>query len=290
MPQTLRARHATSPRKSVRSGGMRRRRLFLRGGVPFRTNPIRVVDLEAVRGFLDQDPVGNAVVWDRVFQTDDYEVHVDRLPPAGLIAIRKATGPDHPNFIVLHASDPNTAGRLCELVPPGFTIFHVTEEFPLALLAARATEFHPRPAWLFRLEPHDLVDRPDDRVRPLEPQWAERVAKLWEPDWPAEGYVRRRLETAPSAAVYEEGTPVAWGLTHMVTDKVGIIGMVHVVEDHRRRGLARAVVAAISRDLLRLGKIPALHAYTTNTASLALFPTLGFRKVKRQSWGEGVFA
>ncbi|HWM49862.1 MAG TPA: GNAT family N-acetyltransferase, partial [Thermoplasmata archaeon] len=78
-------------------------------------------------------------------------------------------------------------------------------------------------------------------------------------------------------------------LTHMVTNRVGVIGMVHVHEGFRRKGLARAVVAAVSRELFKGGKIPALHAYVDNVASLSLFPTLGFRRVRRQVWGDAVF-
>ena len=65
--------------------------------------------------------------------------------------------------------------------------------------------------------------------------------------------------------------------------------MVHVLEGYRRKGLARSVVAAVVRELQGLGKRPTLHAYVDNVASLSLFPTLGFRKVKRQVWGEAVF-
>ena len=246
-------------------------------------------DSDGIRGFLDQDPVGNAVAWDRVFQQDDYRVYIDGRPPRGLIAIRQGRREKSPNFVVLHASDVEAAGALFERIPSGFTIFHLTDEFPLALLEPRATEFRPRPAWLFRLDSASFLAKADGRVRSLEPEWAARVAKLWEPEWPAESYVRRRIETAPTAAIYEDGEPVAWALTHMVTDKVGVIGMVHVLDGFRRKGLARFVVSAISRDLIRLGKIPALHAYVDNTASLALFPTLGFRKVRRQAWGDAVF-
>jgi len=196
---------------------------------------------------------------------------------------------DGANFVALHALDGTAAGALGEYVPSGFTIVHLTEEFPLPIVAARATEFNPRCAWLFHLDPRDFVDRPDDRVRPLDPEWADRVANLWQPDWPAEPYVRRRIEDGPTAAIYVDGEPVAWALTHLVTDKAANIGMVHVLGDHRRRGLARAVVAAVSRDLFRLGKIPTLHAYADNRASLALFPTLGFRRVKRQVWADAVF-
>ncbi|MGI0148240.1 MAG: GNAT family N-acetyltransferase [Thermoplasmata archaeon] len=248
-----------------------------------------MADRETVRAFLDADPIGNAVVWDRVFQQGDFRVYVEGEPPRALIAMERARRPGGANFIALHATDPDAAGALCDLVPSGFTILHLTEEFPLALLEPRAYEFHPHSAWLFRLEPGDFVDHPDERVRPLEPQWAGRVATLWQPDWPAEGYVCRRIEAGPTAAIYADGEPVAWALTHMVTDRVGIIGMVHVLDGYRRKGLARSVVAAVSRDLVKLGKIPTLHAFVDNPASLALFPTLGFRRVKRQVWGDAVF-
>src|SRR2546430_15670511 len=109
-------------------------------------------------------------------------------------------------------------------------------------------------------------------VRPLDPKWSGQVAALWEPEWPAEGYVRRRIETGPTAAVYDGGRPVAWALTHMVTDRVGIIGMVHVLEAYRRKGLAPAVVSAISQDPIRAGETPALHAYVGNVAAPSLLP------------------
>jgi GNAT superfamily N-acetyltransferase len=253
------------------------------------TTPHAVADRERVRAFLEADPVGNAIVWDRVFQQPEYEVHADGVPPHGVMAVHRTLQPEGANFIALAADDPGSAGVLTEALPKGFTILHLTEEFPLPLLEPRALEFRPRPAWLFELRPEDFVDHPDERVRPLDPEFAGTVAKLWEPDWPAEGYVRRRIETGPTAAIQNNGEPVAWALTHTITDRVGIIGMVHVLESYRRKGLARAVVAAVARDLQRLGKRPALHAYADNVASLALFPTLGFRRVKRQVWGEAIF-
>jgi predicted GNAT family acetyltransferase len=205
------------------------------------------------------------------------------------MSVQRARRPEGTNFIALAARDVDAAGALAETVPRGFTIIHVTDEFPLTVLGPRAQEFHPLPAWLFELLPQDFVDHPDDRVRPLDVDAAGRIAKYWQPDWPAEGYVRRRIEGGPTAAILERGEPVAWALTHTITDRVGIIGMVHVLERHRRKGLARSVVSAVSRELQRLGKRPTLHAFVDNVASLSLFPTLGFRKVKRQVWGDAVF-
>jgi GNAT superfamily N-acetyltransferase len=249
-----------------------------------------VVDRESVRGFLDADPIGNAIVWDRAFQAPDYEVFADGHPPRGVMAVHRTQRSPGANFIALAAQDAGAAGTLLEAVPRGFTIIHLgTEEFPLPLVEAHTIEFHPIPAWLFDLPPGHLVDRPDPRVRPLDLEAAARVANLWAPDWPAEGYVRRRIEEGPTAAIYEDGEPIAWALTHTITDRVGMIGMVHVLEGFRRKGLARAVVAAVAKGLERMGKRATLHAFIDNAASLALFPTLGFRRVKRQVWGDVVF-
>jgi GNAT superfamily N-acetyltransferase len=222
-------------------------------------------------------------------QQENYEVYAEGEPLEGVLAIQQARRADRPNIIALHAANAEAAGALTALLPKGFTLMHLTEEFPLAILESRATEFHPLPAWLFRLDARDFVDHPNLKVRLLEPSFAGLVARLWEPDWPAEGYVRRRIENGPTAAIYEDRSPIAWALTHMVTNQVGVIGMVHVLEGFRRKGLARSVVAAVSRELLQGGKIPALHAYVDNAASLSLFPTMGFRRVRRQVWGDAVF-
>jgi ribosomal protein S18 acetylase RimI-like enzyme len=248
-----------------------------------------VEDREAVRPFLERDPVGNAVTWDRALQQENYEVYAEGEPFEGVLAIQRARRADRPNIIALHAANAEAAGALTALLPKGFTLMHLTEEFPLAVLEPRAADFHPLPAWLFRLDAKDFVDYPNPQVRSLEPSFAGLVARLWDPDWPAEGYVRRRIENGPTAALYEDGDPIAWALTHMVTNRVGVIGMVHVKEGFRRKGLARSVVAAVSRELFQEGKIPALHAYVDNAASLSLFPTLGFRRVRRQVWGDAVF-
>lgn len=46
--------------------------------------------------------------------------------------------------------------------------------------------------------------------------------------------------------------------------------------DFRGRGLARRLSAAVTADLQRRGLQPFLHAWTTNTAAIALYESLGF--------------
>ena len=46
--------------------------------------------------------------------------------------------------------------------------------------------------------------------------------------------------------------------------------------DFRGRGLARRLSAAVAADIQRRGEQPFLHAWTTNTAAIALYESLGF--------------
>jgi predicted GNAT family acetyltransferase len=46
--------------------------------------------------------------------------------------------------------------------------------------------------------------------------------------------------------------------------------------DFRGRGLARRLSAAVAADIQRRGERPFLHAWTTNTAAIALYESLGF--------------
>jgi predicted GNAT family acetyltransferase len=46
--------------------------------------------------------------------------------------------------------------------------------------------------------------------------------------------------------------------------------------DFRGRGLARRLSAAVTADIQRRGERPFLHAWTMNTAAIALYESLGF--------------
>ena len=249
--------------------------------------PIRVEDREVVRSFLDASPVENAVVWGRVFQDPDYrEVHVDGLPPRALLAMtRPETHGDATGF-ALHAVDPEAAGPLVQLLPSGPAFGHVTDLTLVDVLRARAEKIDARPAWLYRLDAKDFTDQRRHEVRPVDPKWAPTIAKLWDPEWPAEGYVRRRIEKGPSFGVYVDGELVGWSMTHLETDRVVMMGFLHVLEGHRGKGYARSLGSALVKWILDHGRIPACHIYTDNAASIELTESLGFRKVKQQVWGD----
>jgi len=148
--------------------------------------------------------------------------------------------------------------------------------------------FRSRPAWLFSLEPADFRDLQAHAVLPIEPAWAPTIARLWEPDWPSEAYVRGRIENGPTAGVYVGGELVAWAMTHFVTDRVAMLGFFHVLEAHRRKGYGKSAACALTTQVLRDGRVPALFVNADNAPSLHLVETIGFRRRARHVWGEAV--
>jgi RimJ/RimL family protein N-acetyltransferase len=191
--------------------------------------------------------------------------------------------------LVLHAPDSATADPLVRKIPSGAAFIHLTDETPIAALRARASEVGMRPAWLFSLEPNEFADLRAHETRPVAPADAGQIAAAWAPDWPgAEAYVRRRIERGPSAGIALDGRLVAWALTHFLTDRVAMLGFFHVLEPHRGKGYAKSVASSLVREALALGKIPALHVFTDNEASLHLVDRLGFRRIRRQVWGDVV--
>ncbi len=242
-----------------------------------------------MRTFLDEDPVGNSVVWNRVFQQPDYrELFVEAVPPKAVLVLAPPR-PPVPSLFALHATDLGAADRVMRAIPSGPAFFHLTNLALLERSRPRATEMHTRPAWLFRLEREDFVDMQRHDVRPVTPERAPMIAKLWEPDWPSESYVRSRIVAGPTFGVYVDGELVAWDMTHFETDTVVMMGFLHALEGHRGKGYAKSTASALVKEILRRGKIPACHVYEDNEASIRLTEGLGFKKIKMQVWADAVF-
>ncbi len=56
----------------------------------------------------------------------------------------------------------------------------------------------------------------------------------------------------------------------------GAIGMLTVLPEYRRQGVATALVLELARRLMDAGRVPYTHVHTTNAASMALQEKLGF--------------
>ncbi len=237
-----------------------------------------------------RDRIRNAVVIERMFHHPEFTLaFADQLPdPKAVLALRPAGSPDSPHQFAVHALEPLAALRVLKTVPAGASIYHVADElaFP-ALRRALAVGWWGE-AILYRLDAKDFVDVQAHEVRPLETTFAAKVAKVWAPDWPAEGYVRSRIESGLNGAIYVEREPVAWYLTHLETDDVVMLGFLHVLEGYRGRGYAKSLSCALIKQSFAKGKAPCCHVYTDNEPSIRLMEGLGFRRVCLQAWGDGI--
>ncbi|HYT17277.1 MAG TPA: GNAT family N-acetyltransferase [Thermoplasmata archaeon] len=246
-------------------------------------------DRDAVMRFLDADPVGTAFVWERGLRPDAPTTAFSiGSPPRAVLGIVRPAWADGACGVAMHAERPDDAGELLAALPRGPVFAHLTDEWMAPLAESCAEQLDLNRFWLFRLDKRDFVDHETAGIRSLGPEWASLVAEHWSPGWDATAYIRSRMDAGPALAIFDGGTPVAWVLTHVESPTVSVIGFIHVLDPYRRRGYALSVTSAIVKDVLRRGKIPALHVQTENTASLDLVRNLGFRRLRRQLFGEGV--
>ena len=82
-----------------------------------------------------------------------------------------------------------------------------------------------------------------------------------------------------TAVIRENGKAVAMGRIAFRGEKYGRINTVAVAPECRGRGLAKAIVCALSSSLISLGLIPTVLAYDGNASANALYNSLGFTAV-----------
>lgn len=137
--------------------------------------------------------------------------------------------------------------------------------------------------WLYELAGSPPPPVRGVRVEELGPADAATIAGLW-PHGRRVEYVRARIRNWPTCAVRRGGRLVGWGLTH----DDGSMGFLHVLDEWRGRGFARAITAALTRRLLDLDVRPHLYIVQDNRASIGLTESCGFRRVEDYWWfGEG---
>ncbi len=85
-------------------------------------------------------------------------------------------------------------------------------------------------------------------------------------------YIKDQIAQGPSSAFRIDGVLAGWVLTH----DDGAMGMLHVLETYRRRGIAQALVIDLIQKVRVLGQTPFTYVETTNNASMSLVKRLGF--------------
>jgi 8-oxo-dGTP diphosphatase len=94
------------------------------------------------------------------------------------------------------------------------------------------------------------------------------------------GYIRDQIVQGPSSACRIDGVLAGWVLTH----DDGAMGMLHVLEDYRRQGIANDLVIDLIQKIRALGQTPFTYVESTNIASMSLVKRLGFKVDKPIHW------
>lgn len=241
--------------------------------------------IHRLREWLDTDPVGNAYVIYRAFHhPEEPDVRIDEpSDPRAVVVLHRKD-----NRLTLAGEDPSALRELLRRLPSGR--YHLSS-VDLDLMPVLRSEMEVKeedPAWLFRLDRENFRPYKVCETRAVAVEHARMIAKHWWPEGDAYEYVRSRIEKGLTAGVYVDDELVAWDMTHFETDKVVMMGFLHVKEPYRGLGYAKTVTTAMCEMVLAKGKIPACQVYETNEPSLKLTESMGFTRVKRQVWGEAV--
>lgn len=121
-------------------------------------------------------------------------------------------------------------------------------------------------AWLSALP---VPESPGADIRPLTLLDLPAVLRHYT-NIPDERYIRERIETG-MLGIYENGELAGFIGIH----EEGSIGMLEILPDHRRRGLAFKLEMAMMRKQQSLGRVPYAQIKAGNEASLRLHQKLG---------------
>ncbi len=93
-------------------------------------------------------------------------------------------------------------------------------------------------------------------------------------------YIAKQLEICPGVAYYEESRLVAWAMFH----DDGAMGLLHVLEDYRRKGIARELVIELCKRCRSQNEIPYTSVEPTNIPSLEMVESIGFKPFGNIHW------
>jgi len=94
------------------------------------------------------------------------------------------------------------------------------------------------------------------------------------------GYILERLKSGAVQGAYIDGQLAGFAGSHIE----GSIGMVEVLPAYRRRGIAEALEARITNQMLAQGFVPYAQILVNNQASLALQQKLNFTISEQKLW------
>lgn len=172
----------------------------------------------------------------------------------------------------LSAVDAESAREMTAAVGrPGMTVTHQDFAVPIVqtLFSLEETFFCLQAAYLSKERLPIPAGSPE--FRPLDASHLAFVAEHYT-HITDESYIRERLESGSVLGAFRGDTIVAFMGMH----SEGSMGMLEVLPEYRRQGIALALESAYANRLLAQGQTPFAQIVTDNTASLELHRKMGF--------------
>jgi ribosomal protein S18 acetylase RimI-like enzyme len=152
---------------------------------------------------------------------------------------------------------------------------------PLGLAASVATTrkiASSGPHHRYLLTDPTQLPTPDPRIRPLDPEQADLLEKLYRSEPDAVFFRRHMLDDRAFVGIFEGDDLVAAAGTHVLSDRQGLaaIGSVYTLPSLRGQGLGRAVTAGVCHRIADHIRTIGLNVAADNAPARALYSSMGF--------------
>jgi len=193
-------------------------------------------------------------------------------------------------FVVLSAATAEEGAALAALVDPGdhsfFTVDAVVRWPDAAnepagdLIRDHRTDWH-NPCRQMSLPDDVVLPEADPEVVPLTPDLAPYIHDHYTMRHALDvDYVEERIRCGPSVGVFRDGRLAGFSMTH----DEGTMGVLEVLPEYRRQGLAEKMSVALCRKVREAGGIPTVHIKCGNLASLGLAAKMGYVPTGDVTW------
>lgn len=99
-------------------------------------------------------------------------------------------------------------------------------------------------------------------------------------DYTSVEYIKDQILSRSGVCIRINGKLAGWALFH----DDGAMGLLHVIDDFRRKGIAKALVVNLCQKVREKNEVPFTSVEPSNVASLSLIQSLGFENIGLIHW------
>lgn len=92
--------------------------------------------------------------------------------------------------------------------------------------------------------------------------------------------IQEYIKRGPALGYYQDEKLLGFVLVH----DDGQIGVLQVLKEHRGKGIAKKLMKAITKEVLKTGRVPGLEVLKGNEASISVVTSIGFEHIGQELW------